>query len=297
MIKTLAQSTKAPWQDYLELTKPRVVALMMITTWVGMLLASPVYEFPWFVFCFGTIGIAFSAGSAAVVNHLVERHIDIHMRRTHNRPIATGRILPKNAFIFSFILGGVGLSILTLLINPLTACLTLISLVGYALFYTLFLKRATPQNIVIGGLAGAAPPLLGWTSVTADISAFSLLLVLIIFIWTPPHFWALAIYRYDDYAKAKLPMLPVTHGVAFTKLCILLYTILLLLATILPYLIGACGMMYLTCAIGLGVGFCYYAVKLYFSNDPILALHTFTYSIIYLMALFLGLLLDHYLFI
>ncbi|MBS0286518.1 MAG: protoheme IX farnesyltransferase [Proteobacteria bacterium] len=283
------------WRDYWELTKPRVVALMLLTAWVGMLLASPADTFPWQAMIFGTIGIAFCAGSAAAINHLVERHIDIHMRRTQSRPIAAGRVGPLQGMIFSLILGSAGLAILIYLVNALTAWLTLISLVGYALFYTLFLKRATPQNIVIGGAAGAAPPLLGWTAVTGHIDPFGLLLVLIIFTWTPPHFWALAIHRHEDYVKAKLPMLPVTHGIQFTKLCILLYIVLLIGATIFPYLTGFCGITYLICALGLGVGFLYYGFLLYLSDDPKVAMSTFTYSIIYLMALFVGLLVDHYL--
>ncbi len=283
------------WRDYWELTKPRVVALMLLTAWVGMLLASPPEIFPWQAMLFGTLGIACCAGSAAAVNHLVERHIDVHMRRTQHRPIATGRVGPLQGMIFSLVLGSLGLGILIAFVNPLTAWLTLISLVGYALFYTIFLKRATPQNIVIGGLAGAAPPLLGWTAVTGQIDPFGLLLLLIIFTWTPPHFWALAIYRHEDYAKAKLPMLPVTHGIRFTKLCILLYIVLLIASTILPYLTGMCGVTYLICAIGLGIGFLYYGFLLYRSQEPRTAMSTFSYSIIYLMALFIGLLVDHYL--
>jgi protoheme IX farnesyltransferase len=260
-----------------------------------MLLASPPEVFPWQSMLFGTLGIAFCAGSAAVINHIVERRIDVHMRRTQHRPIATGRVRPLQAMVFSLLLGSVGLGLLILFVNNLTAWLTLISLVGYALFYTIFLKRATPQNIVIGGAAGAAPPLLGWTAVTGHIDPYGLLLVLIIFTWTPPHFWALAIYRYEDYAKAKLPMLPVTHGIKFTKLCILFYIVLLIAATILPFLTGMSGITYLICALGLGCGFLYYGFKLYRSDDPKIAITTFSYSIVYLMGLFLGFLIDHYL--
>jgi len=283
------------WHDYWELTKPRVVALMILTAIVGMLLASSPECFPWQAICFGTVGIAFCAGSAAVINHLIERHIDVHMRRTQHRPVATGRVGPMQAMVFSLLLGSVGLTVLIFLVNAITAWLTFISLVGYALFYTIFLKRATPQNIVIGGAAGAAPPLLGWTAVTGQIDPFGLLLVLIIFTWTPPHFWALAIYRHEDYAKAQLPMLPVTHGIKFTKLCILFYTILLIASTILPYVTGMCGITYLICALGLGIGFLYYGFKLFWSDEPRVALNTFSYSIIYLMGLFIGFLLDHYL--
>ncbi len=285
----------ALWQDYFTLCKPRVVLLMLITAWVGMLLACAPYEFPLSAFIFGTLGIAFSAGSAAAINHIVERHIDIHMRRTQHRPLAAGRLQPKQAMWFSLFLGTLGLGMLVLFVNLLTAWLTLLSLLGYALVYTLFLKRATPQNIVIGGAAGAAPPLLGWTAVTGDISAGGLLLVLIIFIWTPPHFWALAIYRFEDYAKTPLPMLPNTHGIPFTKLCILLYIILLIAATLFPFLIGMSGLTYLICALGLNAGFLYYGIILYRSSNPLIARKTFSYSIIYLLALFIGLLLDHYL--
>ncbi len=283
------------WHDYWELCKPRVVALMLVTAWVGMLLASPPNTFPWQALFFGTLGIACSAGSAAAINHLVERKIDIHMYRTRNRPIASGRINPLYAMWFALILGTVGLLILTYCVNALTAWLTLFSLLGYALFYTIYLKRATPQNIVIGGVAGAAPPLLGWSAVSGTLDPYGLLLVLIIFTWTPPHFWALAIYRHEEYAKANLPMLPVTHGIRFTKLCIVLYILLLIACTILPYVTGMCGLTYLICALELGFGFLYYGVILYQSDDLKVALRTFSYSIIYLFALFLGLLLDHYL--
>lgn len=286
----------ASWQDYWQLCKPKVIALMLLTAWVGMLLASPPSLFPLNAIIFGTLGIAGCAGCAAAINHLVERHIDIHMRRTQSRPIASGRIKPKQAMWFALLLGGFSLAILIYFVNLLTASLTLLSLVGYALIYTVFLKRATPQNIVIGGAAGAAPPLLGWCAVTGQLDPHALLLVLIIFTWTPPHFWALAIFRREDYAKAKLPMLPVTHGIRFTKLCILLYIVLLIASTLLPFLTGMSGLTYLICALGLGIGFLYYGIKLYLNEMPLIALQTFSYSIIYLMALFLGLLLDHYLF-
>jgi len=285
----------ATWRDYWELTKPRVVALMLLTAWVGMLLASSPALFPWHAFIFGTFGIACCAGSAAAINHLVERHIDTHMKRTQQRPIATGRLKPQQAMIFAACLGLLGLGVLIQFVNPLTAWLTLFSLVGYALIYTLFLKRATPQNIVIGGLAGAAPPLLGWTAVSNDIGAFGLLLVLIVFTWTPPHFWALAIYRHEEYAKANLPMLPVTHGIKFTQFCILLYIILLIAASILPYLTQTANLVYFISALGLDLGFLFYGIRLFISNDLKIALHTFIYSIIYLMGIFVALLLDHYL--
>lgn len=285
----------ALWRDYWELTKPRVIALMLLTAWIGMLLASPPSEFPWHAFFWGTIGIACSAGSAAVINQLVERHIDIHMRRTQLRPVASGRVNPMQAMIYALILGVIGIGSLIVFVNVLTAWLTLLSLIGYAIIYTLFLKRTTPQNIVIGGAAGAAPPLLGWACVSGTLDPYALLLVLIIFTWTPPHFWALAIYRQEEYAKTKLPMLPVTHGVRFTKLCILLYTVLLIACTLLPYITHMSGITYLVCAIGLDLGFLYYAIALYRTEDPKMALRTFAYSITYLMALFIGLLFDHYL--
>lgn len=283
------------WSDYWTLTKPRVVALMLLTAWVGMLLASPPTEFPWHAFLFGSLGIGLCAGSAAVINHLVERHIDIHMKRTMHRPVASGRINPQQAMMFSLLLGFCGLMLLIVFVNWLTALLTLFTSLGYALFYTLFLKRATPQNIVIGGIYGAAPPLLGWSAVTGTISPYSLLLVLIIFTWTPPHFWALAIYRYDDYAKSQLPMLPVTHGIRFTKFCILLYILLLIATTVLPYITGMSGICYLVIAIGLGLGFLFYGLKLLRTDAPSMAIATFGFSIVYLMVLFLGLLIDHYL--
>lgn len=286
----------AMWRDYLSLCKPRVVALMLLTAWIGMLLASPPTEFPWHAFVFGTIGIGLCACSGAAMNHLVEHHIDIHMHRTHHRPVVQGRIQPWQALTYSAILGLSGLAVLTFLINPLTAVLTLGSLMGYAFIYTLYLKRATHQNIVIGGLAGAAPPLLGWAAVSNSIDGYALLLVLIIYTWTPPHFWALAIYRYDDYLKTPFPMLPVTHGIPTTKICILLYTVLLVITTLFPYITGMSGISYLVCAVGLGCGFLYYAIRLMFTEDRKVAFATFSYSIVYLMALFLGFLFDHYLF-
>lgn len=291
----LALVSPVLWRDYWELTKPRVVALMLLTAWIGMLLASEPSTFPWHAFFFGTIGIACSAGAAAVINQLVERHIDIHMHRTHDRPVASGRVSPKQAMLFALGLGILGLGSLVVFVNTLTAWLTLLSLIGYALIYTLFLKRTTPQNIVIGGAAGAAPPLLGWAAVSGTLDPFGLLLVLIIFTWTPPHFWALAIYRQEEYAKTKLPMLPVTHGVRFTKLCILFYIVLLIASTVLPYVTHMSGITYLVCALGLGLGFLYYGILLYRKDDPKIAIQTFGYSIIYLMGLFIGLLIDHYL--
>jgi protoheme IX farnesyltransferase len=283
-----------PWRAYYELCKPRVVALMLITTLVGMLLATP-YFVPWQILIFGNLGIGLSASAGAVINHLVDRKIDAIMHRTHQRPLPTGKISPLLAVLFATVLAVVGLSLLVIFVNTLTAILTFLSLVGYALIYTVFLKRATPQNIVIGGLAGAAPPLLGWTAVTGHLDYGALLLVLIIFTWTPPHFWALAIYRVEDYTKANIPMLPVTHGIAFTKLNILLYTCLLFAISLLPFVVGMSSWIYLIGAVILGGRFLYWAIKLKLSPDPQIAIKTFRFSIVYLMLLFVLLLLDHYL--
>jgi len=282
----------ARWRDYFELCKPRVVALMLLTSYVGMQLAVPGLV-PWEILLFGNLGIAFSAGAAAVLNHVVDRHIDKKMQRTERRPIATGRVSIPHALIFSAILGIIGAVTLIYFTNVLTAVLTLLTLVGYAVVYTLYLKHATPQNIVIGGLAGAAPPLLGWTAVTASLDPQAFLLVLIIFVWTPPHFWALAIHRYDDYAKAKVPMLPVTHGIPFTKTCVLLYTLLLFAITLLPFVIGMSGWFYLIGAIPLNLLFLYYSWRLKFSSHKTIPWKTFKFSIVYLMLLFLFLLIDH----
>ncbi|MFT6102235.1 MAG: protoheme IX farnesyltransferase [Candidatus Endobugula sp.] len=282
------------WRDYLELCKPKVVALMLLTSLIGMLLAVPGMV-PLDIVFWGNLGIALCAGSAAAVNHLVDRQIDQKMKRTHNRPIAKGRLDPMNAALFAFVIGMVGMAVLWVFVNALTAWLTLASLVGYAVIYTLFLKRASPQNIVIGGLAGAAPPLLGWTAVTNSIDGHALLLVLIIFAWTPPHFWALAVHRKDDYAKADIPMLPVTHGEQYTKVHIVLYTIIMILVTLLPYITGMFHELYLAGAIVLGAGFLYWSVVMLLNRHPNAPMETFRYSIIYLMALFVIMLLDHYL--
>ena len=283
------------YKDYLELCKPNVVALMILTSAIGMLLAVP-NMVPWDVLVFGNLGIALCAGSAATVNHIVDRSIDTKMARTFNRPIAKGRVNPLQAMLFATVLGMLGMFILIVFINTLTAWLTLASLVGYAFVYTLFLKRATPQNIVIGGLAGAAPPLLGWTAVTGEVHGHALLLVLIIFAWTPPHFWALAVHRKAEYANAKIPMLPVTHGENYTKLHILLYTLLLIIVTLLPYLTRMFNWFYLLGAVVLGVGFLYYAVDMMRGKNKNAGMDTFKYSIIYLMSLFVIMLIDHYVF-
>jgi len=285
---------RAGWRDYLELTKPKVVVLMLITSLVGMFLATRA-GVPWTVLLFGNLGIALCAGGAAVVNHVLDRRIDALMARTCKRPVAKGRVAPLPALAFALALAIAGMALLLAFTNPLTAWLTLASLLGYAVVYTGFLKRATPQNIVIGGLAGAAPPLLGWVAVSGHLSAEPLLLVLIIFAWTPPHFWALAIHRKEEYAKAEIPMLPVTHGEHYTKLHILLYSLVLLAVSLLPYAIHMSGPLYLACALLLGLRFVQWAWVLYRGTRPHAAIGTFKYSIAYLFLLFIALLVDHYL--
>jgi protoheme IX farnesyltransferase len=291
----LIADARASWRDYLELCKPKVVLLMILTAVVGMFLATPGLV-PWDVLLFGNLGIALCAGSAAAINHVVDQRIDAVMARTRNRPIAQGRVSTVQAIIFAVVIGLLGMAILILLVNVLTAWLTFASLIGYAFIYTYFLKRATPQNIVIGGLAGAAPPLLGWTAVTNDIHGYGLLLVLIIFAWTPPHFWALAIHRREEYAKVDIPMLPVTHGNEYTALHILLYTLLMFASTILPFATGMSGPLYLLGALALGGGFIYWAILLMIGKDRRAPMETFRYSIVYLMALFVIMLVDHWLF-
>ncbi|MBF8644937.1 MULTISPECIES: heme o synthase [Pseudomonas] len=291
---TLLSAQRASWRDYLELTKPKVVVLMLITSLAGMFLATRA-GVSWSVLLFGNLGIGLCAGGAAVVNHVVDRRIDALMARTHKRPLAQGRVEPLPALLFALALALLGMALLMVFTNALTAWLTLASLLGYAVLYTGFLKRATPQNIVIGGLAGAAPPMLGWVAVSGHVSAEPLLLVLIIFAWTPPHFWALAIHRKEEYAKADIPMLPVTHGERYTKLHILLYTLVLLSVSLLPYVIHMSGPLYLACALVLGLRFLHWAWVLYRGSRPHAAIGTFKYSIGYLFALFIALLLDHYL--
>ena len=281
-------------KNYYELCKPNVVLMMLITALVGSLLASKTLA-PLSLIAFAMLGIGLCASSAAAINQIIDRKADANMNRTENRPIPQGEVSPINASIFAFILASLGAAILVIYVNTLTALLTLASLIGYAFVYTVYLKRATPQNIVIGGLAGAAPPLLGWTAVTNSVDPNSLLLVLIIFAWTPPHFWALAIHRRDDYAKENIPMLPVTHGVQFTKLQIILYTIILILVSLLPFVVMMSGILYLISALILGAIFLYYAVRLYFDEANALAFPTFVYSIYYIFLIFAALLLDHYL--
>ena len=281
------------WRDYYELTKPRVVTLIVFTAIVGMFLAVPGLP-DLAAILFGTLGIGMAASSAAVVNHVLDARIDIQMARTRQRPLPQGKLSEASALAFAGVLGVLSMLILWFLVNPLTAILTFASLIGYAIIYTAYLKRATPQNIVIGGAAGAAPPVLGWTAITGEIHSDALILFLIIFVWTPPHFWALAIARKDDYERAGVPMLPVTHGNEFTRVFILLYTILLFLVTILPYLSGMSGLIYLVTALVLGGMFLYYAVRLKADDGLELPMRVFRFSINYLMILFAALLIDHY---
>lgn len=281
------------WQDYLELCKPKVVALMLLTVVIGMCLATP-GMIPWQILVLGNLGIALCAGAAAVVNHIVDRSIDQKMARTFSRPVASGRVSPSSALIFALLLACVGQTLLLLAVNALCALLTLISLLGYAVVYTLFLKRASPQNIVIGGLAGAAPPLLGWTAVTGTIEGHGLLLVLIIFAWTPPHFWALAVHRKKEYQNAKIPMLPVTHGCHYTKVHIFLYTLILTLVSLLPFACGMLSWIYLSAALALNVVFIIYAALMLWDSSRQWGMATFKYSIVYLLLLFVAMLVDHY---
>jgi protoheme IX farnesyltransferase len=291
----MATHTHAPatWRNYLELTKPRVVMLIVFTAIVGTLLASPGAP-PLEALLWGNIGIALAAACAATINHVLDRRIDEQMTRTQARPLPTGQLSETQALIFAAILGFVSMAVLSFLVNLLTAVLTFASLIGYAVVYTVWLKRATSQNIVIGGAAGAAPPVLGWTAVTGTVDPNALLLFLIIFIWTPPHFWALAIARKDDYARAGIPMLPVTHGVEYTRLQVLLYTVLLTVVTILPFVTGMSRLIYLAAAVVLNAGFLYYALALKVTTREDLPMRVFKFSVKYLMWLFAALLVDHY---
>ncbi|PHR51070.1 MAG: protoheme IX farnesyltransferase [Cycloclasticus sp.] len=282
------------WKSYYELCKPKVVLLIIFTAVVGMFLAVPGMV-PWQPLVFGTIGIGLAASSAAAINHYLDQKFDAKMARTKGRPLPHGDLNGTQVLGFAFTIGAIAMLVLIFLVNELTAFLTFLSLIGYAVIYTVYLKHATPQNIVIGGAAGAAPPVLGWSAVTSTIDPHALLLFLIIFIWTPPHFWALAVARREEYAKADIPMLPVTHGAEFTRLHIVFYTVLLILVSLLPYLTGMSGMLYLVSAIGLGFGFLYYVVLLKKTADDIIAMKAFKYSILYLMLLFAALLIDHYL--
>jgi len=283
-------------KDLLALCKLKVVSLILLTAVVRMLLAVP-YVPNLLLIVIASIGISLSAMSAAVFNHIIDEKIDLQMSRTDRRPLPKGKVTRNQALVWGLFLGLVGIALLFFFVNALTAVLTFLSLIGYAVFYTMYLKHATPQNIVIGGAAGAAPPVLGWTSVAGSQGIeYALLLFLIVFIWTPPHFWALAIHRRDEYKKAQVPMLPVTHGLEFTRVQILLYTVLLLLVTLLPYLTGMSGVIYLISAATLGILFLGYSVKIFLEPDnPKIAFKTFKYSVNYLMVLFVALLIDHYL--
>ncbi len=280
--------------QYWELTKPRVVALIVFTALVGMFLAVPGLP-PWRAVLFGSLGIWLAASSAAAINHLLDQRIDALMARTAHRPLPTGSLRSWQVLAFALLLGALSMALLVWQVNALTAWLTFASLIGYAIVYTGWLKRATPQNIVIGGIAGAAPPALGWAAVTGELHPHALLLVLIIFVWTPPHFWALAIYRRDDYARAMIPMLPVTHGVPYTRWQILFYTVLLVVASVLPWATGMSGLFYLGGALVLGAVFLYYAIRLMSPPNELFAMQVFNYSVVYLMALFAFLLADHWL--
>ena len=282
------------FRDYVQLCKPRVVSLIIFTAVVGMFLATPEMV-PLNVLVFATLGIGLAAASGAAINQLVDKKIDALMGRTKWRPLPSGRLERHAALAFALVLCGLGMLILVLFVNVITAILTLLSMVGYAVVYSVFLKRATPQNIVIGGAAGAMPPVLGWTAVTGNLDPHSLLLFLIIFAWTPPHFWALAIHRRSEYAKAEIPMLPVTHGVEFTRIQILLYTVIMCVVSVLPFITGMSGLVYLIGAVCLGGGFLYYSVALYGREDETLPMRNFRYSIIYLAGMFTLLLVDHYL--
>jgi protoheme IX farnesyltransferase len=279
--------------QYVALTKPRVTQLAVFCAVIGMFLATPSLP-DWRIVLAATIGIWLLAGAAFAVNCLVEREIDARMARTARRPSAQGEMSTKQILVFSFLIGGAGMWILYALVNPLTMWLTFVTFVGYAVIYTIILKPATPQNIVIGGLSGAMPPALGWAAIANEVPMQAWLLVLIIFVWTPPHFWALAMYRRDDYAKSGLPMLPITHGMEFTRFHVLLYTIALFATTLLPYAVKMSGLIYLVSAVILGLGFLWYAWRIYRHYDDVLARKTFTFSIVYLSLLFVALLVDHY---
>ncbi len=292
--RAFAPPAAALWRRYLELTKPKVVALITFTAVVGTLLASPGAP-PLGALLWGNLGIALAAACAATLNHILDRRIDEQMARTRARPLPTGQLTAREALLFAALLGVSAMAILAFLVNLLTAALTFLSLIGYAVIYTVWLKRATSQNIVIGGAAGAAPPVLGWTAVTGSVDPNALLLFLIIFVWTPPHFWALAIARRDDYARAGIPMLPVTHGIAYTRLQVLLYTVLLTVVTLMPYLTRMSGLIYLAAALVLDAGFLYYALALKVTERAGLPMRVFRFSVTYLMWLFAALLIDHYL--
>ncbi len=289
----MSSSNSLTWKNYYALCKPKVVMLIVFTAMVGMFLAVPGWP-PFYSALLGTLGIGLAASSAAAINHYLDHSEDSHMARTQNRPLPQGRLSSFEVMVFACTLGIVAMLLLYFGVNPLTAFLTFLSLIGYAVIYTVYLKHATPQNIVIGGAAGAAPPVLGWCAITGEVHPYSLLLFLIIFVWTPPHFWALAIAKRDEYAKVNIPMLPVTHGVEFTRIQVLLYTILLFIVTLLPYITGMSGVIYLFAALLLNAGFIYFACMMMIKKNDQIAMQTFGYSITYLMLLFSFLLIDHY---
>ncbi len=291
---SLSETRVIPWRRYYDLTKPKVVALILFTALVGMLLASPGLV-SLQTLLFGLFGIGLAAAAGAALNHVVDQRIDAVMERTRGRPLPSGDLDAPHALGFALGLAALSVLVLATLVNPLTAVLTFCAFIGYAVIYTMYLKRATPQNIVWGGLAGAMPPLLGWTAVTGEVGIEGLLLVLLIFVWTPPHFWALAIKRRAEYARAGIPMLPVTHGVPYTKLQVLIYSLMLLTVSLMPFLAHMSGLLYLVGALALGTGFVYHAVRLLRSDGDGHAMETFGYSIVYLTALFAFLLADHYL--
>ena len=290
----LKKSRSFAWQDYCELAKPKVVMLILFTAMVGMLLSTPGLV-PWQPLVFGLLGIGLASAGGAAFNHVIDQRIDAIMERTKSRPLPAGGVDTLHAISFAFALVAIAIGILEIFVNSLTAILTALAFIGYALIYTIYLKRSTPQNIVWGGLAGAMPPLLGWTAVTGHLDIRPFLLVLLVFVWTPPHFWALAIRRRAEYAQADIPMLPVTHGVAHTKLQILLYTLLLLIVSIMPVVVHMSGLLYLIGAVLFGLGFLYQAYRLFLSEGDEYAMPTFNYSVLYLTAVFSLLLLDHYL--
>ncbi|MCP5448067.1 MAG: protoheme IX farnesyltransferase [Chromatiaceae bacterium] len=290
---TAASVNGITWRRYYDLTKPKVVLLIAFTALVGMLLSLPA-EVPWQQLLIGLLGISLASAAGAVVNHIVDQHIDAVMRRTQRRPLPSGRMDTPHAAFFALLLTICSMVLLWTLVNPLTAGLTFLAFIGYAVIYTLYLKRWTPQNIVWGGVAGAAPPLLGWCAITGEVTAEALLLLLIIFIWTPPHFWPLAVHRKDEYARAGIPMLPVTHGIDFTKLQVLIYSLMLFAVSLMPFLINMSGVVYLAGAVLLGIGFIYHALRFWLSEGADHAMKTFGYSIVYLSLLFTFLLVDHY---
>ena len=293
LTESMVFSSLGHWRDYAELCKPRVVGLIVFTAVIGMFLATP-DAVPLAILIPATLGIGLAAGSAAAINHVAEHRIDALMARTKNRPLPRGGLTRAQALIFALIIGAAAMYLLVAFVNVLTAALTFASLIGYAVIYTMYLKYATPQNIVIGGAAGAAPPVLGWTAVTGHVDPHALLLFLIIFAWTPPHFWALAIYRREEYAKARIPMLPITHGVDFTRKQILLYTVILTICTVLPFVTYMSGWVYLLGALALDAGFLYYAIAMLRDDDDQIAWRAFRYSIVYLTGLFFFFFLDHY---